>query len=255
MKHILFTFVILPGFLFAAFDFSHPESIENLEILLTKERSGTNWTIAILQILTRKPVALFDESKNVTNRLKLELDNTKSPLYRTHDVLPGMRKIDPSKNKLLMTLRNYKECVFRKNKNPMQFYNDVISERGSFKHYIDNLRFFDSWSNEETKHLIYYEDLITEPRENITHLLNFFDENTDNLDDFFNHYDYWRDLVMASYDKQHKVTTKRMVSSNGDKTIFHSVEIPLFLQKKIDKHIKEHYPELWKKYLSRYETL
>ncbi|MES2272666.1 MAG: sulfotransferase domain-containing protein [Chlamydiota bacterium] len=239
-------------------NFNHPEQVQGVDIFLTYPRSGTNWTMGILQILTRKPVinlhlhgeAKFDKFHISVNRLGFDLDKTKSPLCRTHT--PDLiKKINRNKNKLLFNLRNYKECIVRNHfLSADELKNSVLNETSEFKKYIDNLKCFDNWP-EQNKHIIYYEDLIKYPKIEIPKLLAFMNENAIDLESFYSNFDYWRNLVLGSYQNQHGLEC----SSGGDKEVFHSKEFPIETLKEIDQYIKGKYPHLWEKYLSRYETL
>lgn len=234
-----------------------PEKVAGAEFFLGYPRSGNNWTMAILQILTRRPIKEIQFVKRkvysrVLDPLHLEIDPLKPTLYRTHLVLPVLEKIDPHKNKLLFVLRNYKECIVREcGYDPLKLENSVLTNSGGFKQYIDDLIFFDSgWKDEATKQLIYYEDLIMQPRHTVEKLLAFFQEKPAMLNDFFDNFEYWRTLVITKYSEVHHT----MPSSQGDKKVFHTKDFPFETLQRIDQHIKREYPQLWEKYLSIYES-
>lgn len=243
--------------LYTLFTFFSPAEITNSTFFLGYPRSGNNWTMAILQILTHRPIKDIQFQKRkvysqVLSPLDLPIDSSRPMLYRTHKVLPLLENADPSKNQLLFILRNFKECIVREcGYDPVQLENSILTESGGFKQYIDDLIFFDSgWKNETTKHLIYYEELISEPRQTIEKLLAFFDEKPSNLNDFFENFESWRQLVITKYSEVH--TT--MPSSNGDKKVFHTKDFPPEALQKIDRYIETKYPELWNKYLSIYKS-
>jgi len=236
-------------------DWSKAEKMEEKEFFLSYPGSGTNWTLSLLQILAKKPVGNGCDSsyvqKYVTNRLNLPLDYSKTTLYRTHFVHDSLRRINPSKNKLLLIVRNYKEChsralKFHKKNNSAS---NVYTQIAFLDEYLDPLNFYENWKDSKTKLLIYYEDLITKPRQTIEKLLTFFDEDTSCLDNFFKKYDYWREKVLNSYISQHNYN----FSSNGNKKDFHSKDLSVSEKKEMDQFIKKNYPVIWKKYLSRYE--
>lgn len=236
--------------------FNQSSQAESKEILLAYQRSGTNLTIGILQILARKPVNTFNPLDEV-NRLKLDLDHTKPPLWRTHTLEP-LGNIDPYQSKLLILLRNYKECIVRNQKqelkqniDPIHLRDIIVNGENDFLNYINNLNYFDKWENEQTKLIIYYEDLIKHPEVEIPKLLAFFNEDEVNFEGFISDYDFWKEKIMGSYQNQHGLE----YSSGGDKEIFHSKEFPVGILREIDTHIKQQYPRLWERYLSRYETL
>ncbi|MFW9880575.1 MAG: sulfotransferase domain-containing protein [Candidatus Thorarchaeota archaeon] len=179
MKFLIF-FLCSLSFLYTQqkfIDLSKPKEIVEKEFLLGCKRSGNNWTIAILQILIGKPVRTVKnpefENYGGFNRLGLDLDQTKSILYRTHNIYPELRQIDQSKNKLIFIIRNYKECLVRGFKyTAKELYSVVLGDKAGFKHYIENLQFYENWKD-ETKFIIFYEDLIFKPQETIKKLLAF----------------------------------------------------------------------------------
>lgn len=236
-------------------DTSQPDLIEDCDFFITYPRSGRNWTVAILQIVLNKPVkgCKHPEMREGLgkNRLKLELDEGQKPLYCSHFPYGFLKEIDPKKNKLLTIIRNPKECLVRhKRYNAKRLYHSVLTDSGGFKHYIENLALFDQWDCDETKLLVYYEDLITKPKEVIYKVLTFLGENPERSQDFFAHYDYWRQRVLESYQNN----TKPNTSSGGDKLLYHSKDFPTELLHEIDLHIQTRYPTLWTRYLSRYMT-
>lgn len=105
-----------------------------------------------------------------------------------------LRLIDKSCNKLILILRNYKECLVSQNKYSARgFVFDVIKSvneeyQDSFKSYITNLQYFENWENESTKLLIYYEDFVQYPEETISKIIEFFDEEPIDLDEFYKSY-------------------------------------------------------------------
>lgn len=242
-------------------DISKPEKIEGAEFLLTYPRSGTNWVMTLLQILIKKPVRNANNPTKSTglvlNRLNLPIDENKSILYRTHRVTTYLRKINPTKNKLLLVLRNYKECIVRQEKcTPESFFSIIIENKNPLIHYLDNLIFFDQWKDKNTKLLIYYEDLIHKPYETIEKLLVFFEERSVNVEDFFANYDHWKNQCLFSYIEQtsEDLNKNGHTSSNGDKEVFHSKDFSPEIIQAADRHISKNYPELWKKYLKKYKS-
>ena len=222
------------------------------DVILTYPKSGTNLTIGTIQVLTRKPAESYTGS--VTNRLELNLDRSKIPLWRTHETR-FIRNLDPNTSRLLLVIRNYKECITKAylqgiNFTPSQVRNCIVNGEAEFNHYIDNLNYYNSWPNDETKLIIYYEDLISQPRVEICKILDFFGEQDADVDGFFANYDYWSKRILDSYKKQHGAQH----SSGGNKAIYHSKDFPISILQEIDRSIQVHYPVLWEKYLNRYES-
>lgn len=238
-------------------DIHSPEEIINSEFLLTFPISGTNLTIGSIQAITRKPVLLIKKQWRVShpgvNRLELDLNFDKLVLYRTHIGGGFFDKINQDKNKLLVVLRNYKECIPRACQySEAEFKHAVLSEEGGFCHYIRNLRCFDRWKNPDTKLLIYYEDLILDLRGNVEKILQFLGEDITQMDQVFEDEKSFREKLIQLYRKQCPV--KDAWSSGGDKLIYHSRNFKNESLIEMDVHIQKNYPNLWKKYLKRYKT-
>ena len=233
-----------------------PESINEAEFLLTFPRSGTNLFIVTTQLLFQKPVKKLTNLKRHNdpqlNRLHLTLDYTKTPLYRTHDVIPEMHNLNPFTNKLIVVLRNYKECLISENNyTPEQLKLDILDDnqnvKYSFSKYIKILNFFESWKDKSSKLLIYYEDLVKQDRETLNTIVQFFDESSD-LEKMYKNYKANLQKSLSSYSKQ----TGRGLSKGLD--VYHSLDIPQEILHEIDEFIEITYPNLWSKYLSRYKS-
>jgi|GEM_PF-1099303 len=234
-------------------DLEHPELIEGKEFYVTYPKSGTTLLHTIIQLLTKKELKRINhlESNKSYNRLDLELDFDKPTLFHSHNIKSFHKKIDPSKNSLIMILRNFKECIPSYKKfSSEELLNSIVLDKGPFKQYIKNLIYFDTWANERTKLLIYYEDLISNPEETIKKIASFYHNQVE--DDYLeNLYDNYEDSWKKCYKSYKKsFPTGR---SDGCSLIFHSKDFPSDLVYSMDKHIKITYPHLWEKYLSRYE--
>jgi len=235
-------------------DWQHPDKIENAEFLVAYPRSGTNWTCALLQILCRKPIKNcndpLDEKSAVTNRLDLELDYSQPILYRAHDANDKIHTINHSKNKLIVLVRNFKECIVRERKCTEHEFYEIVGKKGpDFQLYLKNITLYHSWKDPKTKLLIYYEDLIFKPRQTIEKLVNFLEIETD-LDHFFDNYEYWKSEVITSYKTQHNT----LPSSGGNQEIFHSKDFSKEGLRKLDNYLMKTHSLFWNEYLFRYKT-
>jgi len=257
------SFLTLILFLSTIFSYESPylnwnelEKIENAEFLVTYPKSGTNWTVCILQILAGRQIqwataSSIEDNLLIHNRLRVPLNLTKPPIYRDHCPSVDYYNIDQSKNKLVVLLRNYKECIVRNLYiTEKELVKEITSDQKHFSLYISNLNLYHNWKDENTKLLIYYEDLIQKPRQTIEKLLAFLEEPLDGLEDFFDNYDYWKNKAISSYKRQYG----HNISSGGQKEIHHSKDFSIQSLHKIDQHIQETYPELWENYLSRYAS-
>lgn len=225
------------------------------DLLLTYPRSGTNWTIGVVQALLKRPVRFIDQpylkEHPGVNRLKIELDETLPTLYRSHYVDKIVKQIDQSHFRLLFTLRNYKECIVKE----LQLSADQLLEGfrkrdRKVEMYFDNLRFFESqWHNPKTRHLIVYEEMIKDPKTAVTNLLAFLGENSAGVPAFFEGYEEWNKKMLTSYHEQH---ADRGPPSNNDPR-FHSKNFPKEVLREIDALVEARWPDLWETYLKRYK--
>lgn len=238
--------------------FDNPAKVENEWLVLTYLHSGTNWTMSVVQIMNQNPIYMLDylrhgDTREQWNHSGVEVDYTKSRLCFTHESYIIPKGLDPSRNKLLVVLRNYKECLVQTLQwTPSEFLNGITKDHRDYKIYIDNLYYYDEWGDPSTKLLIFYEDLISDPATQITRIAKFFDIEDSKVEEFMENYDYWREVVYQGYARQH---IHDPPTSGGNKKVYHSKDFPLEILREADHHIKERHPMIWDKYLSRYETL
>ncbi len=227
--------------------------------LLTFPRSGTNIASCYVQSIAKKPIWFIDQPKpycHANNRLNLQLDYSKTPIYRSHEAEP-LQGLNKQGNKLLFLLRNYKECVHRKNhmkngKHPSneEFKNLFVDTHPSVKNYIDNLTTYDHW-DPANRLLIFYEDLIANPLEQVEKILAFFGEP---IPEFVNE-EFLQSVsgeALEDYHEQHRKTGGS--HSKGKDLEFHSKQIPTEYLVEIDERMETQYPHLWEAYLNRYKT-
>jgi hypothetical protein len=212
----------------------------------------------MIQIMNHNPIYMLDflrhnDWREEWNHAKTFIDYKKTPLCFTHQSELIPQQADISKSKLLMVLRNYKECLVQTFKwNSYDLLHAVKTQFRDYKIYMDNLAYYDQWDNPKTKLLIYYEDLVEKPSEQVEKIARFFDIRQDEVDAFLAKYDVWHANVLQSYQKQHPCD---LPTSEGKKVLFHSQNFPLEVLQQVDAQIKQERPYLWEKYLFRYESL
>lgn len=252
-----FPLVILMISIFLVGAKNPPSQSVKSAILLTYPRSGTNWTIGILQRLCKRPVYYLgtkDFSKKTLglNRLGFEIDESLPHIYRIHKLNSNLLNLDQSQFSLLFTLRNFKECIIKRNQYTAdQFLKAILDNDHNASFYFDNLRFFDSgWKDPKTKHIIIYEEMIlTNPQKGVTSLLKFLGEDVTGVPEFFEkHYQEWNRNMLNSYHIQHA----KIGPPSNNEFIFHSKDFPKKLLRQVDVAIQKRYPDLWNKYLKRY---
>ena len=111
--------------------------------------------------------------------------------------------------------------------------------------YLPNILFFDKW-NSKTKFLIYYEELIKNPKIIFEELYKILKKEKNSV--FINYFDEI---------KKHELACRQFYeieggSKSNNDIYFHSKKISNFELEKFDLYIKKNYSEIFKKYLQRY---
>ncbi len=233
----------------------YPETIHHEQFLLSYPHSGAHLLLAITQKLTKKTLRHIDmpwlETTSLVNPLSLERDFSKKSLYFTKNA-ELLTEIDSESNKMILLLRNYKECIPRwRFCNEVDLLESAKSCMGGFTSYLDNILCYHNWSNPKTKLLIYYEDLVKKPRKVIYKLLNFLNESSEQLDVFMSDYPEFEEHLRRNFNTLAPYNEK--FSSKKD-LFFHSRKFSKETCKEIDGLLKDHYPTLWDTYLKKYET-
>ncbi len=154
-KYILIGFLSLSSLCFGNQHVSdrYPYKIQDKEFLLTFPKSGTNFTASLIQLLTKKPLGTMGRTgmffRHSLNPLNLQLDMQKPAVHLSHCFGSMERnffsKIDTTKNKLIMTIRNPKECIVRHHRfSEEQFICSVLNNTWGFREYIHLLQIYDN---------------------------------------------------------------------------------------------------------------
>lgn len=235
---------------------SSPKQMENAIVFYSFPRSGTNWTIAGLQVLTRRRAAHLDAYPRLSktsfaphwNRLNIKLDSTKSPIYRSH----YGKYVAGKNNKIIMVLRDYRETFLRL----------CFTRSGSYKHIrvletpevkfalkrLKKLLKAFEYVPDKDRHLFFYEDLITNPENTFRGLLDFLGEPDTYFEHFIKNLDHYRKISVASYHHQHRSYSK------GKSTNYHKEKTPAWMIAAIDKMVESAVgPYLFDKYLKQYK--
>jgi hypothetical protein len=212
-------------------------------------------------------------------------------VFQTHfaNKLSEFNILESKDDKLILILRNYKECFSRNvhthkmmntkictddrsilnydhrilieklfpvfDKYAYVFLNNLIMDNILFENnprfqnisYFRNLYFFDSYPYK--KLLIYYEDLIVNPRLAMNKIFDFLQKDKMRFNEFYVNLDFHKKKSLSLYTHaQGKSFTK------GKNLIFHSDNLGVDNCKYIDAFVKKYYPILWRKYLSRFAT-
>lgn len=210
-------------------------------LLASYPRSGTNWTRYIIESLSGRPTP---------GQTRL-IEGTNYYIDRAHQAYPVMNRY----KKVVLVLRDYRECILRHQKAVWSNYSDVLSLlsdqgiREPASWYIENLKAFDAFEGD--KLLIYYEDLIQKPDETIILLAEFIELDRDKTQAFLNSMDNHIKMSVQAYTKKahSSDTSKSKDLSYHAKTKLTPEQVQDF-----DNFYFTQYPELAQKYLRRYGT-
>ena len=241
MRNILLVLGVLASTTFAF--------AENL-YLLSFPRSGSHWTMYIIQYLTKK-YWVKGTKKYVFPNLESVIDPRLSPNYRAH-VVKYIKTLDPSNkacfnahkgDKLIFILRNYRECFIRH----CGYNSDLTTKKFQLNHlvksYVDLITTYEKWDTDH-RLLICYEDLMMRPEEEIARISKFLGADTTRLRDFVDHLDKH---ILASLNER-----KEASMSKGKDISYHSKNQDQHFLAKIDSEVESYSALYWDKYLKQY---
>lgn len=252
MQKILFILVLI----FACTQLHSEEANNPIEkvIFLSSPRSGVNLITCSLLVITRKPIGNFDTGQifvNPSNRVDIE-PNTQLPfIYRTHDVTL-LQQTSSVINKLVFVTRNPKELLFRK------FPNITLDDLNSslvtdfIEAYLERFRLYESWTDTNRK-IVFYEDFIVHDDETLLELLAFMKEEPIFYSDYIQNKQHYLKMILDSYKNQH-AGSGTSVEKDKPKATHHSKNADPALLQKIDQILQKE-PEIWNKYLQRFQTI
>lgn len=224
----------------------------NKGVIISFPRSGLNWT--------RYCIELFS-GKRTPGGTKIHRTGEYA-VYRTHDVgctreissmfcpyfHPQTKEV--LHNKVLMIIRNYKECFHR--------HHPFIMNKpiGKYDVFFNNLKAFDEFPADteydrvggKKKLLVYYEDLVKDFGE-MEKILKLFqiDYDLSNFD-----LEEHRQKSLNIYDAHHKQSGGASTKDDVTDTTWHSRQQPEEQRKKMDATMRWWNKKLFDKYLTRY---
>ena len=190
------------------------------------------------------------------------LDETLPPLYRCHECTPTdffnewhgyYFPYDSSQDKLILLLRNYKECCFKKNRY-QQFqhtpkFKELLQEGA--KKYYDLLACYDGW-NPERRLLIRYENLLLNTEETLHEILEFLEVPFDEMEmkSFFKpkNFLFHKNRCMILM----KILNCSSSKSKGVSINYHSKFADPKVLDQIDSYFENISPDLYQRYLEEY---
>lgn len=215
-------------------------------ILLSYPRSGNHWVRFIIEWFSGRPTKGLSPNDppiktSILNQKILSHVKGEFIVHKKHGVPKG------NINKLILILRNPKECIYRQTKN---LNVDQINA------YMKLINFYENYKGE--KFLMYYEDLITDPKNTVTTLVNFMGiYDDDKINAFIENYDLFFEESIKIYDNTNKIkivsgNKQRTSETKGKSVVHHSKKISEDKLKIFNEHINKNYLNL-KKYIIRYE--
>lgn len=243
MKKWLFCMAVLAmGFCFGQ---------EGNTILFSFPRSGLHWACYCVLNLTEDYYVDFPEAY-ATLKDQSMLEGREKKILRAHTqryFQESVAPIDRQHDRLILLMRDYKECISREARDnwddALQLLYGKISP-GKAKSIFDNLELYDSWPSDR-RLLIYYEDLLSNPKQVLAELVEFLGEDDHLLRPFMKNYEKHQETMLTAYQGKHGTF------SQGKDLHYHSKKAPPQVIHDMDEYVKKKYPYLWNKYLMRYE--
>jgi len=210
-----------------------------MNYLISYPKSGNTWVRYCLEYLTDKRTMGYARSTEFEPSVLKHTRDLSPWLIKKHE----LRGIDnPQEDKIILIIRNYKEVLLRlKGENY-----DLINSQGNTGrfNYFKLINFYNGYKGK--KHLVYYEDIISNLKKSIIGILNFLGEDVSDikLNDFFN------DI------ENHKIKSLEIYSDSktkGKNVIFHSNKLSLDRKKEWDSYVENNYKKIFDKYLNRYK--
>lgn len=210
-----------------------------LPLLASYSRSGTNWIRYFVETCSNRPTP--GETRRISGN-NYVIDRA----HRAYSVMHNYRKV-------VLLVRDYRECLLRHNKDHWLSTMDVTRflENPNFNQpclwYIKNIEAFDEFKGD--KLLIYYEDIIKSAEREFVRLGKFLDLPQEEVVDFVNHIEENFNASVSAYTAGgHSTETAktRSITAHAN-TLLTDTQ-----RKEFDAYFKTKYPNLAQKYLKRY---
>ncbi|MBE9061256.1 sulfotransferase domain-containing protein [cf. Phormidesmis sp. LEGE 11477] len=212
-------------------------------LVISYSRSGMNWLRYSAEYLTGHPTP--------GHQRLLKSGDGEFLFDRAHK---GFMQIDKYE-KVLLLVRNYKECLVRhlsEEWKAASTVTDFLEGKSALQPaywYIKNLQAYDKFRGE--KALLYYEDLVTQPASTLSQFLDFMDfsHKSKSLEEFKQDLSFHKQRSISLYtDNQQSVTL-----GDEEQLRYHSKKaLTPEERNEFDLYYQSRYPKLYKKYLARY---
>lgn len=223
-------------------------------ILLSFPRSGNTWVRYCIEQMSGRPtegqlgsqytVKPYAICQGINKEELQHVDLTLNPIIKK---LHRISSKDRYAGKLIVLVRNYKECLIRHSSDiSVETYANDMNQLTNYFHVLEE---YELWDNDK-KILFYYHDIINPSnfRKFCKDLFKFLDLNEETCGD------YRRDMIKNQ--AHHRMVSGKYYQdgqrSGGNKTIYHSKDMTDSQHKEWDRGFREHNPYLFDKYLSIY---
>jgi hypothetical protein len=220
-------------------------------LLLSFPRSGNTWVRYIFEFLSKRPTqGYLNNPKDVAPYVKTNLgvDQEAEPIIRK-----SHQELWPECDRMIFLLRDYKEAIVRdakhlgieNTKDLWQHFQKVT--RGELEQpwkydYIFAINQFEAFQGPKT--LVYYEDLIVDPKKTITRMIDWSGIDKQHLEEFLENYEDHRQKSVSDYQPGSH--------SGGTSRSHHAQQLPRDVRKQFTTHIARTQPKLFSTYLRRY---
>jgi hypothetical protein len=207
------------------------------------------------QYRTHKNVKFADYSRNDESIVLFH--------YFTSSSLGFLSNQKNNEDKLILLIRDYRECLLRnynydinviKKQITMWNISDLKKYKNNIEHnqiyrfnYFNNLYYFDAYQG--PKLLMYYEDVIREPKKSLLKMFDFLGESTQYFNTFFNNLKYHKQKSLDLYFSHGGGSASRAKCLH-----YHSAKLGYLRCVELDDLVIKNHPVLWEKYLKRYDT-
>jgi len=229
---------------------------ENL--ILSYPRSGNSWVRYIVEVISgRKTLGCVKNPSDKPIAVNVEhdigVDMTKPAIARKfHRIwITDHKAYNNKNNNLLLIVRNYKECVVRQNRGDetalfrsFQLQTDGCDGTFPPPDYINLFKSYEQWKG--NKDIVYYEDLMDNPRKEIEKIVKLFELDDGKIDDFMENYEHHKNNSTGGYSSYSGTT----ISEGKDKFHFKFGEDA---ERKWDTHLWRYHYDICETYLKRYK--
>lgn len=231
-----------------------PHAREQTLYFYSAMRSGTHWMFYILKHFTKRPLTTFGHTKKLQGLDLYGQGSVAGKPYIHHShfapshLYPEFKPGPPNRDKdrILLIVRNPVECTVRQARDRDFTFQEIVDwvKTPNFGMYA-NLAIFDQWP-QESRYLVYYEDLLIDPAGQIGRLLDFLGESRALLPGFLAKIEQHKAITLQNYENWDKSYTK------GKDLHYHSKTLTNEELAELRALFMEKNPYLWQAYLSRY---